>query len=61
MPIAAIKPRSRSAQISIGRDVKPNIFSNPYQDRVVLAKSLFGILPATMTFEEAREGKFLEL
>ena len=29
--------------------------TNPYQDRVDLAKSLFGILPADITPEEARE------
>ena len=29
--------------------------TSPYQDRVDLAKSLFGILPADMTLEEARE------
>ncbi len=29
--------------------------TNPYQDRVDLSKSLFGILPADMTLEEARE------
>ncbi len=29
--------------------------SNPYQDRVDVAKSLFGILPADLTLEEARE------
>jgi antitoxin (DNA-binding transcriptional repressor) of toxin-antitoxin stability system len=29
--------------------------SNPYQDRVDVAKSLFGVLPADMTLEEARE------
>ena len=29
--------------------------TNPYQDRVNLAKSLFGILPADITLEEARE------
>ena len=29
--------------------------SNPYQDRVNIAKSLFGILPADITLEEARE------
>ncbi len=29
--------------------------SNPYQDRVDIAKSLFGILPANVTLEEARE------
>lgn len=29
--------------------------SNPYQDRVDVAKSLFGILPADMTLEEARK------
>ena len=29
--------------------------SNPFQNRVDMAKSLFGILPADMTLEEARE------
>ena len=29
--------------------------SNPYQDRVNIAKSLFGVIPADMTLEEARE------
>ena len=29
--------------------------TNPHQDRVDIAKSLFGILPADMTIEEARE------
>lgn len=29
--------------------------SNPYQDRVDIAKSLFGIIPANQTLEEARE------
>ncbi len=29
--------------------------SNPYQERVETAKSLFGILPQSMTFEEVRE------
>ena len=29
--------------------------SNPYQDRVDVAKSLFGVLPADMTLEEAKE------
>lgn len=29
--------------------------SNPYQDRVDIAKSLFGILPADVTLEDARE------
>ena len=29
--------------------------SNPYQDRVDVAKSLFGVLPNDMTLEEARE------
>ena len=29
--------------------------TNPYQDRVETAKSLFGILPADITLEEARE------
>lgn len=29
--------------------------TNPFQDRVEIAESLFGILPQTMTLEEARE------
>lgn len=29
--------------------------TNPYQDRVDIAKSLFGILPNDMTLEEATE------
>ena len=29
--------------------------SNPFQDRVAIAQSLFGSVPAEMTLEEARE------
>ena len=29
--------------------------TNPYQDRVDMAKSLFGILPKDMTVEQARK------
>lgn len=29
--------------------------TNPYQDRVETAKSLFGVLPADITLEEAQE------
>ncbi|MBM6723804.1 MULTISPECIES: type II toxin-antitoxin system Phd/YefM family antitoxin [Eubacteriales] len=29
--------------------------SNPYQDRVDMAKSLFGVLPQAMTLEQANE------
>lgn len=32
--------------------------TNPFQERVDVAESLFGILPNTMTFEEAREERF---
>ncbi|MHB1153772.1 MAG: type II toxin-antitoxin system Phd/YefM family antitoxin [Eubacteriales bacterium] len=32
--------------------------TNPYQDRVDIAKSLFGILPGSMTLEESREERF---
>lgn len=28
---------------------------NPFQDRIDIARSLFGSVPATMTLEEARE------
>lgn len=31
--------------------------SNPQQDKIDVAKSLFGVLPADMTFEEARVGR----
>ena len=31
--------------------------SNPFQDRVDIAKSLFGIIPDTLTLEEAQEEK----
>lgn len=29
--------------------------TNPYQDRLDIAESLFGSVPATMTLEEAKE------
>lgn len=29
--------------------------TNPYQDRIDMAKSLFGILPEDITLEEAKE------
>ena len=29
--------------------------TNPFQDRIEIAESLFGILPQTMTYEEAME------
>ena len=32
--------------------------SNPHQDRVDMAKSLFGILPADITLEEAKAERF---
>ncbi len=35
--------------------------SNPYQERVVVAKSLFGILPTDITLEEAREERLNSL
>lgn len=35
--------------------------TNPFQDRVDIAKSLFGILPQTMTLEESRNEKVNEL
>ena len=38
---------------------RPDQFS--YQERVEIAKSLFGILPQTMTFEEAMEERVKEL
>ena len=35
--------------------------SNPFQDRVEVAKSLFGILPQAMSYEEAMEERADEL
>lgn len=35
--------------------------SNPFQDKVDIAKSLFGILPQTITYEEAMNEKVAEL
>ncbi len=35
--------------------------TNPFQDRVEIAESLFGILPQTMTLEEAREERLSEV
>ena len=35
--------------------------SNPYQDRLDIAESLFGSVPATMTLEEAREERLSEI
>ena len=35
--------------------------TNPFQDRVDVAKSLFGILPQTTTYEEAMDERAAEL
>lgn len=35
--------------------------SNPHQDRVDMAKSLFGILPADITLEEAKTERFNQI
>ena len=35
--------------------------TNPFQDRVDMAKSLFGILPADITLEEAREERLSKI
>lgn len=35
--------------------------SNPFQHRVDIAKSLFGIFPQTLTYEEAMEERAAEL
>ena len=35
--------------------------SNPYQDRLDIAESLFGSVPATITLEEAREERLSEI
>ena len=35
--------------------------TNPYQDRIELAKSLFGIIPADATLEEAKEERISRL
>lgn len=35
--------------------------TNPYQDRVDIAKSLFGVLPGDMTLEQSREERLNKL
>lgn len=46
----------RADDMSITRNRKVVAkLSNPYQDRVDVAKSLFGILPTEMTLEETQE------
>ena len=35
--------------------------TNPFQNRVEVAESLFGILPQAMTLEEAREDRLNEV
>ena len=35
--------------------------TNPFQDRVDTAKSLFGILPQTMTYDEVIEERLKEI
>lgn len=35
--------------------------TNPYQERVDIAKSLFGILPKDVTLEEAKEEKLNQI
>ena len=35
--------------------------TSPYQDRVKIAESLFGILPQTMTIDEAREERLKDI
>lgn len=35
--------------------------SNPFQDRVDAAKSLFGVLPPDVTLEEAREERLKQV
>ena len=35
--------------------------SNPYQDRIEVAKSLFGILPSETTLEESKEERLSKI
>lgn len=35
--------------------------SNPYQDRVAIAKSLFGIIPTNMTLGEVNEERLQQI
>ena len=35
--------------------------SNPYQDRVAIAKSLFGIIPTNMTLGEVHEERLQQI
>ena len=46
---------AETEDIYITRNGKVVAKSNPYQDRVDVAKSLFGVLSNDMTLEEARE------
>ena len=34
--------------------------TNPFQDRLEIAESLIGVLPQTMTYEEAKEERLKE-
>lgn len=42
-----------------GKDIAK--LSNPYQDRVNIAKSLFGILPVDVTLEESSEERLNQI
>ena len=47
--------RVTSSKVIVDGNIVVAKLSNPYQDRVDVAKSLFGVLSNDMTLEEARE------
>ena len=54
--------QSSTEDIYITRNGKvAAMLSNPFQDRVDMAKSLFGILPADMTLKKAREERLEQI
>ena len=53
---------SSTEDIDITRNGKVvAMLSNPFRDRVDMAKSLFGILPDDVTLEEAREERLEQI
>ena len=50
-----------SAEEAVAAMLEEQKLTSPYQDRVKIAESLFGILPQTMTLDEAREERLKEI
>ena len=71
MPVTNIELKNNLSKYLLSA-VNENIFitrhgsttaklTNPFQDKLEIAKSLFGILPQTMNFEEAKEERVNEI